>query len=82
MDVTDTSGGSHTLAYRSWANGKSRMYLLEGVRDLQAKYGIGVGDVLVFRYGSRIERNVRGKGGGQGRAAHRLELIEWYALAI
>ena len=65
MDVTDTSGGSHTLAYRSWANGKSRMYLLEGVRDLQAKYGIGVGDVLVFRYGSRIERNVRGKGGGR-----------------
>ena len=49
MNVKDTANGSHVLAYRSWANGKGRMYLLEGVRDVQVKYGIGVGDVLIFR---------------------------------
>lgn len=35
--------------YRSWANGKGRMYLLEGLQKLQTKYGMGIGDVLVFR---------------------------------
>ena len=55
LDVEDTCGASHALMYRSWANGpKSRMWLLEGLRDVQAKYGIALGDVLMFRRVRRL----------------------------
>ena len=49
IEAVDPTGGRHTLGFRSWANGKSRMYLLEGLREVQAKYGVGAGDVVTFR---------------------------------
>ncbi len=50
LDAEDTCGARHALSYRSWANGpKSRMWLLEGLREVQVKYGIALGDVLIFR---------------------------------
>jgi hypothetical protein len=51
IDAVDTCGARYALAYRSCANGaKGRLWLLEGLREVQAKYGIALGDVLVIRW--------------------------------
>lgn len=50
IEAVDTCGARHALTYKSAPNGpKGRMWLLEGLREVQAKYRIGLGDVLVFR---------------------------------
>eukprot|EP00887_Chlorella_sp_A99_P002330 scaffold10.g2330.t1 len=46
--VADSCSGRHAFRFRYWINSQSRMYLLEGTQDVQAKFNMGAGDVLVF----------------------------------
>ena len=48
LDVQDAHGAPYTLRWRFWVNNQSRMYLLEGTADLQHRYNLKMGDVLVF----------------------------------
>ncbi|KAK9809821.1 hypothetical protein WJX73_009818 [Symbiochloris irregularis] len=44
----DSLGQKYTLRFRYWVNNQSRMYLLEGTQEAQAKYKVQAGDSMVF----------------------------------
>lgn len=81
LHLVDTLGKRHTFRFRFWINSQSRMYLLEGTQDVQAKFNMGIGDVLVFgrlpdgtyvihgRKGTKDDnsRRVGGKRGTEGK---------------
>jgi hypothetical protein len=48
LQVLDTFGDRPSFKYRYWLNNNSRMYLMESTQDVQRKFKLGVGDVLMF----------------------------------
>ena len=51
IDAVDTCGARHPLTFRSQATGgRDRVWQLEGLREVQAKYGIALGNILVVRW--------------------------------
>ena len=48
LNLIDVFGEKHSFRYRFWINNASRMYLIEGTQELQVKFNVAVGDVLVF----------------------------------
>jgi hypothetical protein len=51
LGLLDTFGKTHQFKYRFWLNNASRMYLVEGTQELQRRYKLAVGDVMMFAKG-------------------------------
>lgn len=47
IEVSDISGNVYDCKFRYWANGQSRMYLLEGTSPIQAHYKMRTTDLLI-----------------------------------
>ena len=79
IDAVDTCGARHALAYRSCANGaRGRIWLLENLREVQAKYGIALGDVLVVRCARLSKLRTEPHGCF---ALHPSCVVSWHSLA-
>lgn len=48
LPLIDVFGKKYSFRYRFWINNASRMYLVEGTQDLQRRFRLSVGDVLMF----------------------------------
>ena len=48
LSLTDVFNKNWQFRYRFWINNTSRMYLIEGTQELQQRFRLTVGDVLMF----------------------------------
>lgn len=48
LTILDTKGMAHEVQFRYWTNTQSRMYIMEGMLDVQTSYNLSAGDVVVF----------------------------------